>query len=114
MCASIEAPYKKASRRGISGEIIRQLLGSYQSCADDLIKVLDDLHQMSTCRSLVEAALKNHPLSLQTVAQAKAADSASSVNDVLAARKKRGRPVKEKGAQKAAAKPSRKRTRAIF
>ena len=76
--------------------------------------MLDDLHQMSTCRTLVEAALKNHPLRLQTVAQAKAADSGSSVNDahaLAALRRKRGRPVKEKGAQKAATKPSRKSQR---
>ena len=69
---------------------------------------------MSTCRTLVEAALKNHPLRLQTVAQAKAADSGSSVNDahaLAALRRKRGRPVKEKGAQKAATKPSRKSQR---
>ena len=94
---------------------MRSLLGNYQSSADELIHVLDDLHHTSTFRPLVEAAVKNHPLQLQTVAQAKAAESGSSVSDaraLAAQRQKRGRPPKGKGAKKAASKePHRKSQR---
>ena len=36
--------------------------------------MLDDSHQRSTFRPLVEAALQNHPLQLKSVAQAKAGE----------------------------------------